>query len=79
MEQQRDFKLRHPSYQMTHDEALQKHRTGVGWSIAPVLIVLRLACVVHFKKTPAAVVAPFSASLWLRQDVEASTGMSGGL
>ena len=35
MEQQRDFKLRHPSYQMTHDEALQKHRTGVGWSIAP--------------------------------------------
>jgi 5,6-dimethylbenzimidazole synthase len=40
MEQQRDFKLRHPSYQMTHDEALQKHRTGVGWSIAPVLIVI---------------------------------------
>src|SRR6516164_6575059 len=26
MEQQRDFKLRHPSFQMTHDEALQKHR-----------------------------------------------------
>src|SRR5262245_49806752 len=24
MEQQRDFKLRHPSFQMTHDEALQK-------------------------------------------------------
>ena len=38
MEQQRDFKLRHPSYQMTHDQALQKHRTAVGWSIAPVLI-----------------------------------------
>ena len=31
MEQQRDFKLRHPSFQMTHDEALQKQRTGVGW------------------------------------------------
>src|SRR6266446_4626592 len=40
MEQQRDFKLRHPSFQMTHDEALQKQRTGVGWSIAPVLIVI---------------------------------------
>ena len=25
---------------MTHDEALQKQRTGVGWSIAPVLIVI---------------------------------------
>ena len=40
MEQQRDFKLRHPSFQMTHDKALQKHRTAVGWSIAPVLIVI---------------------------------------
>jgi nitroreductase len=40
MEQQRDFKLRHPSFQMTHDEALQQHRIGVGWSIAPVLIVI---------------------------------------
>ena len=40
MEQQRDFKLRHPSFQMTHDQALQKHRTSVGWSIAPVLIVI---------------------------------------
>src|SRR2546429_6404640 len=40
MEQQRDFKLRHPSFQMTHDEALQQHRTNVGWSIAPVLIVI---------------------------------------
>jgi nitroreductase len=40
MEQQRDFKLRHPSFQMTHDEALQQHRTSVGWSIAPVLIVI---------------------------------------
>jgi 5,6-dimethylbenzimidazole synthase len=40
MEQQRDFKLRHPSFQMTHDEALQKHRNEVGWSIAPVLIVI---------------------------------------
>jgi hypothetical protein len=25
---------------MTHDQALQKFRTGVGWSIAPVLIVI---------------------------------------
>src|ERR1700741_5338902 len=40
MEQQRDFKLRHPSFQMTHDQALQKYRTGVGRSIAPVLIVI---------------------------------------
>ena len=40
MEQQREFKLRHPSFQMTHDEALQKHRTEVGWSAAPVLIVI---------------------------------------
>jgi len=40
MEQQRDFKLRHPSFQMTHDEQLQQHRTGVGWSIAPVLIII---------------------------------------
>src|SRR3954470_20264326 len=40
MEQQRDFKLRHPSFQMTHDEALQQHRNNVGWSIAPVLIVI---------------------------------------
>src|SRR5215831_7514927 len=32
MEQQREFKLRHPSFQMTHDEALQKHRNEVGWS-----------------------------------------------
>jgi nitroreductase len=40
MEQQRDFKLRHPSFQMTHDEALQKHRNEVGWSVAPVLIVI---------------------------------------
>jgi hypothetical protein len=40
MEQQREFKLRHPSFQMTHDEALQKHRNEVGWSVAPVLIVI---------------------------------------
>lgn len=32
MEQQRDMKLRHPSFQMTHDEALQKHRTEIGFS-----------------------------------------------
>ena len=40
MEQQREFKLRHPSFQMTHDEALQKHRNEVGWSVAPALIVI---------------------------------------
>jgi len=40
MEQQRDPKLRHPSFQMTRDAAVQKQRTEVGWSIAPVLIVI---------------------------------------
>jgi 5,6-dimethylbenzimidazole synthase len=40
MEQQRDLKLRHPSFQMTHDEAVQRQRTSVGWSEAPVLIVI---------------------------------------
>jgi 5,6-dimethylbenzimidazole synthase len=40
MEQQRVFELRHPSYQMTHDEAVQKQRRTVGWAEAPALIVL---------------------------------------
>jgi 5,6-dimethylbenzimidazole synthase len=40
MEQQRALKLRHPSFQMTRDEVLTKTRTEVGWSEAPVLIVL---------------------------------------
>jgi hypothetical protein len=34
---------------------------------------------VHFKKTRSIVVITFSASLWLPENVEASTGMSGGL
>ena len=40
MEQQRDFKLRHPSFQMTQEDAVQKQRVSQGWSEAPVLIVL---------------------------------------
>jgi 5,6-dimethylbenzimidazole synthase len=40
MEQQRDFKLRHPAYQLTHEDAVQRQRVQVGWSQAPVLIVL---------------------------------------
>jgi len=40
MEQQRDMKLRHPSFQMTHEQAVQKQRTSKGWSEAPVLIVI---------------------------------------
>jgi nitroreductase len=40
MEQQRDLKLRHPAYQLTHDNAVQQQRTSVGWSIAPALIVI---------------------------------------
>lgn len=40
MEQQRDFKLRHPSYQMEYEETLWKQRKSLGWSEAPVLIVL---------------------------------------
>jgi nitroreductase len=40
MEQQRDFKLRHPAYQMTHQQTVQRQRTQVGWSEAPVLIVI---------------------------------------
>ncbi len=40
MEQQRDFKLRHPSFQMTAEESVQKQRISTGWSEAPVLIVV---------------------------------------
>jgi nitroreductase len=40
MEQQRALKLRHPSFQMTKDESVTKSRSEVGWSEAPVLIVL---------------------------------------
>ena len=40
MEQQREMKLRHPSFQMTHDAVVQKQRTEVGWSVAPALIVI---------------------------------------
>src|SRR5262245_18935707 len=40
MEQQRDVKLRHPAYQMTAEESVEKQRRGLGWSQAPVLIVI---------------------------------------
>ncbi|HXP94567.1 MAG TPA: nitroreductase family protein [Candidatus Binatia bacterium] len=40
MEQQRVMELRHPSYQMTHEEAVQKQRQSVGWAEAPFLIVV---------------------------------------
>jgi nitroreductase len=30
MEEQRDFKLRHPAYQMTHRDTVQRQRTQVG-------------------------------------------------
>ena len=40
MEQQREFELRHPSYQLTHDEAVMKQRLDQGWSQAPALIVV---------------------------------------
>jgi nitroreductase len=40
MEQQRALKLRHPSFQMSKDEIVAKSRIEVGWSEAPVLIVL---------------------------------------
>ena len=40
MEQQRVLELRHPSYQMTHDEVVQRQRRGIGWAEAPALIVL---------------------------------------
>lgn len=40
MEQQRVFELRHPAYQMTADEAVERQRRGTGWSEAPALIVV---------------------------------------
>ena len=40
MEQQREHNLRHPSFQMTADEAVQRQRTSQGWSEAPALIVV---------------------------------------
>lgn len=40
MEQQRDPKLRHPSFQMTAEEAVQKARRSTGFGQAPVLICL---------------------------------------
>lgn len=40
MEQQRVFELRHPAYQMTADEAVERQRRGAGWSEAPALIVV---------------------------------------
>src|SRR3954452_15117515 len=40
MEQQRVFELRHPSYQMTEDEAVQRSRLSGGWAEAPALIVV---------------------------------------
>ena len=40
MEQQRAPELRHPSFQMTADEAVQRQRTQKGWSEAPALIVV---------------------------------------
>ncbi len=40
MEQQRVLELRHPSYQMMADEAVQRQRSAKGWSEAPALIVV---------------------------------------
>jgi nitroreductase len=40
MEQQRVFELRHPSFQMMEEQAVQRERLGTGWSEAPVLIVV---------------------------------------
>src|SRR5260370_17726044 len=39
-EPQGDFKLRHPAYQMTPQDTVQRQRTQVGWAEAPVLIVI---------------------------------------
>src|SRR5258705_11508210 len=35
MEQQRVFELRHPAYQMTADEAVERQRRGGGWWAGP--------------------------------------------
>jgi nicotinate-nucleotide--dimethylbenzimidazole phosphoribosyltransferase len=40
MEQQRVAELRHPSFQMMHEEVVQRTRLATGWSEAPVLIVV---------------------------------------
>src|SRR3989337_3378002 len=40
MEQQRVLELRHPSYQMMADEAVQRQHSVTGWSEAPALIVV---------------------------------------
>jgi nitroreductase len=40
MEQQRAPELRHPSFQISHEESVVKARTTKGWSEAPFLIVL---------------------------------------
>ncbi len=40
MEQQRTMELRHPSYQMMAEEAVQRQRQSAGWSEAPALIVV---------------------------------------
>lgn len=40
MEQQRAFELRHPSYQLTADEAVMRQHSAAGWSEAPALIVV---------------------------------------
>jgi len=40
MELQREPRLRHPSYQLTSDEVVEKRRTEVGWSEAPALIAI---------------------------------------
>jgi nitroreductase len=40
MEQQRVFELRHPAYQMTADESVERQRRGAGWSEAPALIAV---------------------------------------
>jgi nitroreductase len=40
MEQQRVFELRHPSYQMTEEQIVERQRRSKGWSEAPALIVV---------------------------------------
>ncbi len=40
MEQQRAPELRHPSFQISHEDAVIRARTAKGWSEAPFLIVL---------------------------------------
>jgi 5,6-dimethylbenzimidazole synthase len=40
MEQQRVFELRHPAYQMTADQIVERQRRSAGWSEAPALIVV---------------------------------------